>query len=172
VASLLEASGLSWSRRSAARRIEDSGCDVILLDTIGELTAAYSLAEVAFVGGSIARHGGHNVLEPGARGICVITGPHTHNFAAVTKAMLDENAIVQLPNVPAPEASAQLAIALDRLLTNDSLRHDIGQNALLVCERNRGATERTLHVIEKLLTAPNTAGDSIPFPALPITAAK
>src|SRR5205807_6599935 len=115
VASLLQASGLTWSRRSAAAQAEDRTCEVILLDTIGELRAAYPLADVAFVGGSIAPHGGHNVLEPGARGVCVVTGPHTHNFAAVTKAMLDERAMVQLPQVPAPAAPTALANALKTL---------------------------------------------------------
>jgi len=172
VASLLQASGLTWSRRSAAAQVEDRSCDVVLLDTIGELRAVYPLADVAFVGGSIATHGGHNMLEPGARGICVVTGAHTHNFAAVTRAMLDENAIVQLPQVSASAAPTELANALDTLLSNDSLRRDIGHRAAMVCERNRGATEQTLHVIANLLEKRNTAGESIPFPALSVTAAK
>jgi 3-deoxy-D-manno-octulosonic-acid transferase len=172
VASLLENSGLTWSRRSAAARVEDRTCEVVLLDTIGELRHAYPLADVAFVGGSIATHGGHNVLEAGARGVCVVTGAHTHNFAAITKALLDENAIVQLPQVPVQAAAAELAEALNRLLANDSQRRDIAQRALMVCNRNRGATERTLHLIANLLDAPETSGASLPFPALPATAAK
>jgi 3-deoxy-D-manno-octulosonic-acid transferase len=172
VASVLKASGLTWSRRSETPRAEDKTCDVILLDTIGELRAVYPLADIAFVGGSIAPHGGHNVLEPGARGVCVVTGAHTHNFAAVTKALLAEDAIVQLPKVSASEAPAELARALDRLLSDDSLRRDIGQRALVVCNRNRGATERTVHVIASLLETPRTADDSIPIPGLSVTSAK
>ncbi|HMG72869.1 MAG TPA: 3-deoxy-D-manno-octulosonic acid transferase [Pyrinomonadaceae bacterium] len=172
VASLLQASGLTWSRRSAAAQAEDRISDVVLLDTIGELRCVYPLADVAFVGGSIATHGGHNVLEAAARGVCVVTGPHTHNFAAVTKAMLDEIAIVQLPQVSASAASAELANALNTLLSNDTLRRDIGQRALMVCDRNRGATEQTLHMIADLLEKPNTIGEPIPFPALSVTAAK
>jgi 3-deoxy-D-manno-octulosonic-acid transferase len=168
VASLLQASGLTWASRSAAARGEDKNREVVLLDTIGELRAVYPLADVAFVGGSITPHGGHNILEPGARGVCVITGAHTHNFAAVTKAMLDENAIIQLPQVSVSAAPAELAGALSAILSNDSLRRDIGQRALMVCERNRGATERTLHMIESLLEKP--AGESIPFPTLSIAA--
>ena len=170
VASLLQASGLTWSRRSAAAQAEDRSCEVVLLDTIGELRAVYPLADVAFVGGSIAPHGGHNVLEPGAQGVCVVTGAHTHNFAAVTKAMLAEDAIVQLLETATSAASAELAGALGPLLSNNSLRRDIGQRALNVCNRNRGATERTLHLIENLLETP--AGESIPSPALSVTAAK
>ncbi len=97
VASLLESSGLTWSRRSVERSEHDLSCDVVLLDTVGELRAAYPLAQIVFVGGSIAPHGGHNMLEPAATGACVITGPHTQNFAAVTKALRDEDALIQLP---------------------------------------------------------------------------
>lgn len=169
VASLLQPSGLTWSRRSAKAQDEDRDCEVILLDTIGELRAAYPLADIAFVGGSIAPHGGHNTLEPAARGICVVTGPHTQNFAAITKAMLDEDAIVQLPKFA---SSAELAKTLHDLLSNDSLRRDIGQRASLVCNRNRGATEQTLQMIASLLDARKTAGDPISLPELSVTAAK
>jgi 3-deoxy-D-manno-octulosonic-acid transferase len=172
VVSILQASGLTWSRRSDAPQAKDKTCDVVLLDTIGELRAVYPLAAIAFVGGSIAPHGGHNVLEPGARGVCVITGAHTHNFAAVTKALLAENAIVQLPKVSASDAPAELARALNRLLADDSLRRDIGQRALVVCNRNRGATERTLQVLASLLETPRTANDSIPLPELSVTTVK
>jgi 3-deoxy-D-manno-octulosonic-acid transferase len=134
------------------------------------LRAAYPLAEVAFVGGSIAPHGGHNVLEPGARGVCVVTGAHTHNFAAITKALLEEDAIVQLPRVSAAAASGELANALNALLSNDARRQEIGQRALVVCERNRGATEQTLQIISKLLETP--AAESIPLSKLSVTVAK
>jgi 3-deoxy-D-manno-octulosonic-acid transferase len=170
VASLLQGSGLTWSSRSAVSQVEDRSCEVVLLDTIGELRAVYRLADVAFVGGSIAPHGGHNILEPAARGVCVITGAHMHNFAAITKAMLDEDAIVQLPSVSASAAPAELASALNALLCDDSLRRDIGQRALMVCGRNRGATGQTLQAIASLLETP--AATSIPFPAICVTAAK
>ncbi len=172
VASLLETSGLTWSRRSKAARVDDKTCDVVLLDTIGELRHVYPLADVAFVGGSIAPHGGHNVLEPGTRGVCVVTGAYTHNFAAITKALLDEKALVQLPSVSPSAAPSELASALNELLSDDAHRRDMGQRALMVCNRNRGATERTLQMIANLLDAPETAGASLPFPALPATAAK
>ena len=172
VASLLHDSGLTWARRSDAGTLDDRSCDVVLLDTIGELRAVYPLADVAFVGGSLIPHGGHNALEPAARGVCVVTGPHTHNFAAVTKALRDENAIVQLPNDSTSDSCAELASALKTLLSNDSQRQEMGQRAMGVCNRNRGATERTVQVIGKLLDIQAVAGESIHFPALPVTAAK
>ncbi len=172
VASLLQSSGLTWSRRSAAYQVEDRNCEVVLLDTIGELRAAYPLADVAFVGGSIAPHGGHNILEPSAQGVCVITGAHTHNFAAITKAMLDEDAIIQIPRVSTSAAPAELAAAINALLSDDRSRREIGQRALMVCDRNRGATKQTLQMIAGLLGASKKTGASTPLPALSVTAAK
>lgn len=172
VASLLETSDLTWSRRSAPLQTEDRECEVVLLDSIGELRAIYPLADIAFVGGSIAPHGGHNVLEPAARGVCVVTGPHTHNFAAITKAMLKEDAIVQLPPTAPTAAAAELRQTFHHLLSNDSLRNKLGQRAAVVCDRNRGATEKTLQVIASLLEAPNVAGESMPYSELSINAAK
>jgi 3-deoxy-D-manno-octulosonic-acid transferase len=172
VASLLQDSGLRWARRSDAVTLEDRACDVVLLDSIGELRAVYPLADVAFVGGSIVPHGGHNALEPAARGVCVVTGAHTHNFAAVTKALLNENAIIQLSNDSTSEARAELASTLKTLLSNDSQRREMGQRAMGVCNRNRGATERTVQMIAKLLDTQAVAGESLHFPAVPVTAAK
>jgi 3-deoxy-D-manno-octulosonic-acid transferase len=170
VAALLRDSGLRWSRKSDGQGAGDRDCDVVLLDTIGDLRHVYPLADVAFVGGSISMHGGHNVLEPGAQGVCVVVGAHMHNFASVTKALRDENAIVQLPKVSTAEAAAELASALEMLLSNDSLRQEIARKALLVCNRNLGATERTLTLIESLLHTPETAGAPLTFPPLPATA--
>lgn len=172
VGSLLQKSGLTWARRSQVAQVKDRSCDVVLLDSIGELRSVFPLADVAFVGGSIATHGGHNTLEPAARGICVVTGAHTHNFAAITKALLDDQALVQLPAVSASAAPASLATALHELLQDDARRLVMGQKALAVCNRNRGATERTVQMIAKLLDVKEVAGTSVPFPALHITAAK
>jgi 3-deoxy-D-manno-octulosonic-acid transferase len=172
VSTLLQKSGLTWARRSDPEKTTDPGCDVILLDTVGELRAAYPLADVAFVGGSLAPYGGHNVLEPASLGVPVITGAHTQNFAAITRALLDENAIVQLPNLEAAPAANELATVLGQLLSEEARRREIGQRAQAVCNQNRGATERTIRVIESLLAAPATAGQPLPFTPLRATTAK
>src|SRR5437762_3631578 len=74
VAELLRDSGLAWVRRSDSPRQEDQNCQAILLDTIGELRSVYPLADIVFVGGSIATKGGHNLIEPAAAGACVKIG--------------------------------------------------------------------------------------------------
>ena len=169
VAGLIARSGLNWARRSEPASPQDVNCDVVLLDTIGELGATYSLADVVFVGGSIAPHGGHNVLEPAAQGLCTITGPYTHNFSWITKAMLDEQALIQIPE--SPDFAGELASVMQQLLSDPNRRREIGGRAKAVCQNNQGATEKTIELISDLIAAPADAG-AMPFSSLRVTAAK
>lgn len=152
VASLIEASGLSWTRRTGEPRESDAVCDVILLDSIGELRAVYPLAEVVFVGGSIAPVGGHNVLEPALDARAVVTGPHTSNFKSIVAALLERDALIQLPHTQQPQAAArELARALQGLLDDEVKRRRTGERARAVLEENRGATARTVELLGPLL---------------------
>lgn len=152
VASLVEKSGMSWCRRTSAPAPTDGETDVILLDTIGELPAVYSLAQIVFVGGSIVNRGGHNVLEPAAVGTAVVTGAHTHNFQAIVSKMNQAHAIVQLPAVEGDEAVLALTEALSELLSNPALREKRARRAKQLVTDNQGATERTLQLIAPLLS--------------------
>ncbi|HEX8773064.1 MAG TPA: 3-deoxy-D-manno-octulosonic acid transferase [Pyrinomonadaceae bacterium] len=154
IAALLDSSGLTWARRSSPPRAHDATCDVILLDSIGELRAVYPLASLVFVGGSIAPTGGHNVLEPAAVGACVVTGAHTFNFTAIMKAFLEAGALLQLPPVAEEEAPAHLARVFAALLADDEGRRALGESARAVVEQNRGATERTVKLLKPLLSTP------------------
>jgi 3-deoxy-D-manno-octulosonic-acid transferase len=151
VASLVQNSGLSWARRTAAPDSNDSNSAVILLDTIGELPATYSLAEVVFVGGSIVKRGGHNVLEPAAAAAAVVTGAYTHNFHAIVDLMEEAGAIVQLPPVKGPDVTRELTNVLDKLLASPELRGDLGRRAKQMVTNNQGAAERTIKLIAPLL---------------------
>ncbi|HEX6626163.1 MAG TPA: 3-deoxy-D-manno-octulosonic acid transferase [Pyrinomonadaceae bacterium] len=151
VAALIESSGFAWARRSAAPKDGDAGACVILLDTIGELRAVYPLADIVFVGGSISRTGGHNVLEPAAAAKCVVTGPHTFNFTAVVNSFLERQALVQLPDLDEAEAPGALARVLGDLLANEGERRRIGERARAALEENRGATARTVGLLSTLL---------------------
>ncbi|HEV3468742.1 MAG TPA: 3-deoxy-D-manno-octulosonic acid transferase [Pyrinomonadaceae bacterium] len=151
-AALLEASGLSWARRTAPPRESDAACDAVLLDSIGELRAAYPLAEIVFVGGSIARVGGHNVLEPALDARCVVTGPHTFNFKQIVRAFAEQGALVQLPEADGDEAAAEsLARALSDLLADGPRRRRIGERARALLEENRGATARTVEMLAPII---------------------
>ena len=151
VAALIKASGLSWARRGAEPRGSDADCDVILLDSIGELRAVYPLAEVVFVGGSIAPVGGHNVLEPALDARATVTGPHTSNFKSIVAALLEQGALLQLPHAEAGEATHALARAVRDLLEDEPTRRRTGERARAVLEQNRGATARTVELLAPLL---------------------
>jgi 3-deoxy-D-manno-octulosonic-acid transferase len=151
VAALIESSGLSWTRRSEEPRPSDDACDVILLDSIGELRAAYPLAELVFVGGSVAPVGGHNVLEPALAARAVVTGAHTSNFKSVVAALLEQGALVQLPDAVEADAARALARALGGLLEDETKRRLMGERARAVLEQNRGATARTVEMLAPIL---------------------
>ncbi len=154
VAELIQASGLTWTRRTNAPASEDASAAVILLDTIGELTSVYTHATVVFVGGSIVDRGGHNVLEPAAHGVAVITGAHTHNFHAIVDLLTEARAILQLGPLEGDEAVVALAEALRRLLADAEWRNELGSRAKQIVAANQGATEKTMKLIAPLFAAP------------------
>ena len=147
VASLMESSGLSWSRRSTASGNLDRRSDLLLLDSIGELRAVYPLASIVFIGGSLTPVGGHNILEPAAAGVCAVTGAHTFNFKAIVASFLEADALVQLPALAIKDVPLSLAQVLQELLANDARRRVLGENARAVLEKNRGETERTIKLL-------------------------
>jgi 3-deoxy-D-manno-octulosonic-acid transferase len=155
VASLLDSSGFSWARRSNVPGAGDAPCDVILLDTIGELRAVYPLAEIVFVGGSIARTGGQNVLEPAAAATCIVTGAHTANFAAIMREFLEADALAQLSPLEDAKAPSALARVLEELLADDERRRALATRARGVFERNQGATVRTIEALTRLIIQPS-----------------
>jgi 3-deoxy-D-manno-octulosonic-acid transferase len=153
VASLIQNSGLSWTRRMNIPEAGDRDADVILLDTIGELPATYSLAAVVFVGGSIVDRGGHNVLEPAVAGAAVVTGPHTHNFQAIMNLMEQADAVIKLPAVEGKDATRELTNVLSRLLADSGERARLGLRAKQLVAENQGAAERTLKLVAPLFSA-------------------
>jgi 3-deoxy-D-manno-octulosonic-acid transferase len=160
VAEVIEASGLSWARRTDAPKPSDANAEVILLDTIGELPSTYSLATAVFVGGSIVDRGGHNVLEPAAHGVAVVTGAHTHNFHSIVDLLNEANAIVQLAPVEGAEAVAALTEVLRRLLDDQTWRAQLGSRAKELVSANQGAAERTMKLIAPLFSASQSGGSS------------
>lgn len=151
VADQIKASGFSSVRRSDAPTDNDKTAEVILLDSIGELRAAYPLAEIVFVGGSLIPHGGQSIYEPASAGKAIVTGPHTANFAAAVREFLEKDALIQLDETGEDETAASIAAALSDLLSNPEKRFRMGQNAAARMTENRGTTSRTLEYLEPLL---------------------
>jgi 3-deoxy-D-manno-octulosonic-acid transferase len=139
VARKLQRSGVSFLRRTqlGARALPELELPaVLLLDTVGELAAAYPQAHVVFVGGSIAPRGGHNILEPAAAGAPIIVGPHMQNFASLARDFLDAKAMLQI------QGGEALTAAVRDLLLDRDTAVQLGERARRLVEQQRGASER------------------------------
>jgi 3-deoxy-D-manno-octulosonic-acid transferase len=144
VADLLRRRGVPYARRSAGTDLTP-GTQVLLVDTVGELAALYASVDVAFVGGSLVPVGGHNLLEPAALGVAVITGPYQSNGWEIAQLLMRAGAALQVADAP------ELAAALKRLFADPDGRRTIGQRAREVVEVNRGSVQRLLGLIETLI---------------------
>jgi 3-deoxy-D-manno-octulosonic-acid transferase len=151
VAALMATSGLSWTKRSQNAQADTEPPDLILLDSIGELTAAFPLASIVFVGGSIPKQGGHNILEPAAVGCCIVTGANTQNFASIVNTFVDADAIIQMPPLSTVEAPADLANLFRELLANPKRQEELKRSAKKLVAANIGATDRTIKLVAPFL---------------------
>jgi len=151
VADLLQRSGLPFVRRSSLgtdRRDQPGGSLVVLVDTIGELGALWGLSDVAYVGGSLdGRRGGQNMIEPAAYGAAVLFGPHVWNFRDTVTRLLQAGAAVQITDAASLEAAVRL------LLKDAAERSRLGSSARRFVLQQQGATERTIKLLEPLLTS-------------------
>jgi 3-deoxy-D-manno-octulosonic-acid transferase len=134
------AAGLRCARRS--RALPSEPYSVLVLDTLGELMEFYAAADVAFVGGSLVAIGGHNLLEPAALGLPVLTGPHQFYSPDIARILLESGALVTVQD------AAELAATLGRLLADSHERARRGAAARLAIEANRGALARLLSLIQ------------------------
>ncbi len=135
------------ARRSQPRP-EDVRAEVILLDTVGELAAAYRWADVAFVGGSLVPRGGHNILEPAAEGRPIVTGPHTENFRAILTRFRAADAVWQLPLASPDGLRRELQTAFETLLRDPGRAGDLGRRAQATWAAETGAMATTLAALE------------------------
>jgi len=150
ISDLLDKSGFSWVKRSDWRAAEDAlrplnPGQIVLLDTIGELASVYSLASVAFVGGSLIPAGGHNPLEPAQFGLPIVMGPHYFNFRAITDELLAHQALRISTN-------EELAGVLIGLLEDSAAAKAMGDRARQVFASQAGATNRSVEALKELLS--------------------
>ncbi len=150
VASLLEKSGIPWVKRSSwQNRAVDAippiqPGHIVLLDTIGELASVYSLAAVAFVGGSLFPTGGHNPLEPAQFGVPIAMGPHYANFRTITDDLRAHKGL-------AIASKDDLAQTLAEILSNPTEAAAMGSRARRVFEAQAGATQRSVDAVRAIL---------------------
>ena len=144
VLEMAAATGFSAERRTLLAAASP-GCEVLVLDTVGELAALFELAQVAFVGGSLVPTGGHNPIEPARFAVPVLTGPHVRNFAAVYKRFFDVGAARIVRN------ESDLASALGQWLSDPRTARRTGEAGRRLLEANAGATARTVTALERFL---------------------
>ena len=143
VGELCISAGFTLARRSAGDKVE--AADVLLGDTMGELMVFFGACDVAFVGGSLVATGGHNMIEPAAWGVPVLTGPHLFNFTEASQLLLAADGMLVCHDA---DDLAEQCIAL---LGNKDRRQEMGNAARLVAEANRGALDKLMSVIDRFI---------------------
>jgi 3-deoxy-D-manno-octulosonic-acid transferase len=146
VVSLLEREGMPFVTRSGGKHC-DQKTQVFLGDSMGELMLFYAAADIAFVGGSLVSVGGHNLLEPAALGIPVLTGPYTFNAPDIAELLIEDGSTQVVHN------GEELADRVITLFSDPSERHWRGGEGRKVIGKNRGALERLLNLIEPIIVS-------------------
>ncbi len=144
IARLLAERGLAVARRSENAPIEPATA-VYLADTLGELGLVYRIAEIAFVGGSLAPHGGHNPLEPARLGCAVLAGPSMENFSEARDALRRADALGET------SSAADIASRVGALLGDETARRRMQDAAAAAARSLAGATAETLKLIDEAL---------------------
>lgn len=169
VAALCRAEG--WS--TAQRSIDDGhDCAVYLADTLGELPSLMQAADAVFVGGSLgtsaSAFGGHNLIEPAACGRPSLFGPHMRNFVELRDQVLAAGAGLEVTN------AVDLTARLSALFGDDERRAAMGDAGRALVARHRGATARTLALMERYLepaqgVSAGSAASAAGAPSQPLT---
>lgn len=150
VARLIRRNGLKHLRRSTHNGPVDTETEVFLGDTMGELPVFYAAGDIAFVGGSLAPIGGHNILEPCALGKPVLFGPHMFNFEEISQIALQNKAGIQVND------ANELEQVMRRLITDPEFRYQCGENGLVMIQENQGSLANTLELLEPAFAESDT----------------
>ena len=134
VVSSLSLSSARWSRLKEGK--QEKG-EILLVDTLGELASFYAVSDLVFVGGSLVPHGGHNLVEPAIWSRPILTGPHLHNFQAISEIL------IQAGGVMVVRSAQELEERIGRLLRDPAIGQEMGRRANALLEQNRGATLRS-----------------------------
>ncbi|TLY58197.1 MAG: glycosyltransferase [Gammaproteobacteria bacterium] len=126
-------------------RVAIDQAEALLLDSLGELLEFYASADVAFVGGSLVPIGGHNLLEPAALGVPILTGPHNFNSQDIARLLIARGAAEVV------HGWQELADRVTALLADPDARARIGEQGRASVDGNRGALVKLLWLIEPLL---------------------
>jgi 3-deoxy-D-manno-octulosonic-acid transferase len=145
VAQLLDRSALPWQRRSELETSRKREARILLVDTMGELSAWWGAAHIGYVGGSMGRRGGQSMIEPAAYGVATSFGPKTHNFRDVVRLLIEREAAIVVPN--GDEMTEFVAACLkdhDRLA-------QLGDRARQLVSGQLGAADKTVALMADCL---------------------
>jgi 3-deoxy-D-manno-octulosonic-acid transferase len=146
VANMVAGRGMKMSRRSVlGEALLETDVRVFVGDTMGEMFVYYAACDIAFIGGSLLPLGGQNLIEACALGKPVLIGPHTFNFGSISEDAIEAGAALRVP-----DASAMLAQAAC-LLQSDEVRAEMSAKAKLFAQLHRGATTRTMALLQALI---------------------
>jgi len=147
VALILKNHNISFRLRTESKNnmSPDKKIECLLLDTVGELSKVYALGEIAFVGGSLIKRGGHNLLEPAAAGVPVLHGPHMHNFRAITSFLHNAGSAVEVND------ESELVKNIYELLTDHTKLEEMKRKARIAYESGKGATDKIMAKVEELM---------------------
>jgi 3-deoxy-D-manno-octulosonic-acid transferase len=144
VRKIIEQNDFAYTSRTGGEAC-DASTAVYLVDTMGELPVFYAASDIAFVGGSLVPIGGHNLLEPAALGLPVISGPHVFNAEEIAEMFVDLGACRLIAN------SAELAGAVSGLLADPDAAKAAGDQGRKIVLENRGSLGRLLSLLEPLI---------------------
>jgi 3-deoxy-D-manno-octulosonic-acid transferase len=161
---MLQGKDASQGYSTQLRENERALVEIIVIDTIGDLAAVYGVADVAFVGGSLVKRGGHNPLEPAQFGVPVVIGPSYENFRDIVSKMRKADAIriigdggasaaaaLHANSVKDPKLYDGLSLALAELLAHRDEAKAMGKRGQQVFEAQQGATKRAVEAIVSLI---------------------
>jgi 3-deoxy-D-manno-octulosonic-acid transferase len=152
VAKIVVQNGYTLRKRTDPAE-EGMSAEVLLLNTLGELAAAYRFATVAFVGGTLVRRGGHSIMEPALHAKAIVIGPSMENFRGIVEEFRRRGGIQQI-NAPPEEPNVQveqLTKIFVSLLQDTLERETLGKRAFAILESNRGAARLTAERIASTL---------------------
>ena len=161
VCSMISETRHGYCLRSNLKDKKSNESDVLIVDTMGELTRFYSIATMAFVGGSLVNIGGHNILEPASYGVAVLHGKFMQNFRDIAAQLVSVRGSIMVDD------ENDLFASMINLLRNDDERIEIGRRGRLLVESNRGAIKKHLSLIKTLvpdfkLIGPSKRSEPVP----------
>jgi 3-deoxy-D-manno-octulosonic-acid transferase len=143
-----ESFGLTVRQRTAPFQDEEfPGAPLLILDTMGELSRMYSFCDIAFIGGSLVPDGGHNPLEPAAFGKPILFGPYMDDFTEIASDLLEKNAAIVCHD------EDDIFYNIKHLLTDLTLRKEMGDHAQSLVLQHRGVSMRHLEIIDFIINA-------------------